>query len=160
MESKDEVETRTGRPRIQSIILFLIVVISVVLAGWTLVTVSNSSQIPSSDFVTLPGVPLSTRGEKVVFVSVLGVAQRGLAVGVSGYLMTVTGAPVTGAKVYMTYYLQNSYRTQVATTDQNGYFESYFPMNWTGSLSVTFTYLGDDEHQGLTQTLGVSGEGL
>jgi hypothetical protein len=159
MESKDEAGTRSKKARIQAIILFLIVVISVVLAGWTLVAVSNSSQIPSSDFVTLPTVPISTKGDKVVFVSVSEVAQKGLAVGVSGYLMTASGRPVTGAKVYMTYYLQGSYRTQAATTNQNGYFEARFPMNWTGWLSVVLTYFGDDQHQGLAQAFSVSGEG-
>lgn len=159
MDSKDVAERRSRKPKVQSIILLLIVVISLVLAGWALVTVSTSGQISSSDFVTLPTEHLSTKGDKVAFVSVSDVAQKGLAVGVRGYLMTASRTPVTGAKVYITYYLQGAYRTQAATTGQNGYFEARFPMNWTGWLPATLTYFGDDQHQGLTQVFSVSGEG-
>jgi hypothetical protein len=159
MESKHEVETRTRKPRIWSVALLLVVVILVALAGLALVTISTSSQVPSSDFVTLPAEQLSTNGDKVAFVSVSDVAQNGLAVGVRGYLMTGSGTPVAGAKVYMTYYLRGAYRTQVGTTNQNGYFEVRFPMNWTGWLPVTLTYFGDAQHQGLTQVFSVSGEG-
>ncbi len=159
MESKHEAE-RGRRPNTQTIALLLIVALSIVAAGWIMVTVSTTSQIPPSDFVTLPTTPLSTKGEKVMFVSVSAVGQKGVAVGVKGYLMTASGAPVAGAKVYMTYYLQGAYRTQLATTDQNGYFEAQFPMNWTGWLPLTLTYFGDDQHQGLTKIFSVSGENL
>jgi len=158
MAGKNVTEPERRRPRVQGALLLLIVVILVVLAGWALVTVGGRSQIPSSDFVKLPTTPLSFKGEKVVFVSVSNIDQNGLAVGVDGYLKTASGAPVSGAMVYMTYYLQGSYRTQVATTDQNGYFEAGFPMNWTGGLPLTLTYFGDDQHQGLTQTFIIPGD--
>jgi hypothetical protein len=96
----------------------------------------------------------------VQFVSVSPVPSSSVAVGVKGYLMTSSGQPVSGAQVYLTYYLQGSYRTQVATTDQNGYFQAVFPMNWTGWLPITLTYFGDNQHQGLTQNFSVTGEGL
>jgi len=159
MESKHEAE-RGRRPNTQTIALLLIVALSIVAAGWIMVTVSTTSQIPPSDFVTLPTTPLSTKGEKVMVVSVSAVGQKGVAVGVKGYLMTASGAPVAGAKVYMTYYLQGAYRTQVATTDQNGYFEAQFPMNWTGWLPLTLTYFGDEQHQGRTQVSSVSGQNV
>jgi hypothetical protein len=158
MAGKNVTEPERRRPRVQGALLLLIVVILVVLAGWALVTVGGRSQIPSSDFVKLPTTPLSFKGEKVVFVSVSNIDQNGLAVGVDGYLKTASGAPVSGAMVYMTYYLQGSYRTQVATTDQNGYFEAGFPMNWTGGLPLTLTYFGDDQHQGLAQTFIIPGD--
>ena len=158
MESKDETKERSKKLGVQSIILLLIVVMSIVLAGWALVLVSTSFQLPSGDFVALPDTPFSTQGNKVVFVSVTSVSQKGLAVGVRGYLMTSTGAPVAGVKVYLTYYLQGSYRTQVVTTGQDGYFEAHFPMNWTGWLPVTLTYFGDGQHQGIAQVASVSGE--
>ena len=159
MESNDAAQSKTRRPRVQSIILLLILVISVVLAGWALVLVSRSSQVPPSDFVTLPATRVSTQGSKVIFVSVSGVSRGNLMVGVEGFLRTPSGTSVTGANVYMTYYLRGSYRTQVATTDQNGHFEALFPMNWTGWLPITLCYFGDDQHQGLTQVFSVSGEG-
>jgi len=158
MESKGETKQRRGKPRVQSVILLLIVVISIVLAGWALVVVSTGFLIPTGDFVALPQMSLSTHGSKVVFVSVTGVSQQGLADGVKGYLMTSSGAPVGGAKVYMTYYLEGAYRTQVVTTGQNGYFEAHFPMNWTGWLPVALTYFGDGQHQGIAQNASVSGE--
>jgi len=159
MEIKNETKERSRKPRVQSIMLLLIVVISIVLAGWALVVVSTSFQIPQGDFVALPNTPLSTQGNRVVFVSVAGVSQKGLAVGVKGYLMTSTGASVAGVKVYMTYYLQGAYRTQVVITGQDGYFEAHFPMNWTGWLPVTLTYFGDGQHQGIAHVASVSGEG-
>jgi len=160
MESKDKTKERHRKPRVQSIILLLIVAISVVLAGWALVVVSTNFQMfnTAGDFVPLPNTPLSTQGTKVVFVSVVGVSQKGLSDGVKGYLTTSTGAPVAGVKVYMTYYLEGAFRTQVVSTDQNGYFEAHFPMNWTGWLPVTLTYLGDGQHQGIAQIASVSGE--
>jgi len=142
----------------QSIVILLVLVLSIATAGWIMMTVSTTSQLPTSDFVTLPTTPLSSKGEKVKFDSVIAITEGNVAVGVKGHLLTASGAPVAGVKVYMTYYLQGSYRTQVATTDQNGFFQALFPMNWTGWLPVTFTYFGDDQHQGLSQKLGVSGE--
>jgi len=158
MEGKNEAKPGPTRPRAQSVIFLLLIVVLIVLAAWVLVTVGSRSQIPSSDFVKLPTNQLSVKGENVVFVSVSNIAQNGLAVGVEGYLKTASGAPVTGAEVYMTYYLQGAYRTQVATTDQNGHFEARFPMNWTGGLLLTLTYFGDDQHQGLTKTFSIPGD--
>jgi len=158
MESKDETRQSRRKPRVQSIIILLIVAISIVLAGWALVVVGTNFQISPGNFVALPHTPLSTQGSKVAFVSVAGVSQNGLAVGVKGYLMTTTGAPVAGAKVYVTYYLEGTYRTQVVTTGQDGYFEAHFPMNWTGWLPVTLTYFGDVQHQGTAQISNISGE--
>lgn len=158
MASSDEAE-RSRSPGLQATMLVLVVV-SIVLAAWLLVTVSTTSQVPSSDFVSLPTTPLSTKGEKMKFVSVSAIARAGMAVGVRGYLQAASGKPVVGATVYMTYYLQGAYRTQAATTDQNGYFEARFPMNWTGWLPLTLTYFGDDQHQGLKQVFSVSGEHL
>ena len=158
MAGKDTTEPGRARSRVQAVILLLIVAIMFLLAGWALVTVGSKGQIPSTDFAKLPTTQISSNGEKVVFDSVSTILQNGLAVGVTGYLRTASGAPVTGAKVYMTYYLQGSYRTQVATTDQNGYFEAHFPMNWTGGLPLTMTYYGDDQHQGLMQKFSIPGD--
>ena len=160
MASKHDAEPRK-RFKTQSIVILLIVVVAVVVAGWALVTVSTTSDVPVSDFVTLPTAQLSTSGGQTKFVSISAIGQRGgVAVGVKGYLQFVSGSPVGGAKVYMTYYLRGAYRTQVATTDQNGYFQASFPMNWTGWLPITLTYFGDDQHQGLAQVFSVSGENL
>jgi hypothetical protein len=87
------------------------------------------------------------------------VAQKGVAVGVRCYLRAVSGVPVAGATVCFTYFLVK-YRTQAATTDQNGYFQVHLPMNWTGWLLLTLTYFGDEQHQGLEQQFSVSGENL
>jgi hypothetical protein len=157
MERKDEVES-SRKPNVTTVLISLIVLILVVLSGFALVTIAANSQIPSSDFVTKPTAQLSTAGDSVSFVSVSDVSQSGLAVGVQGYLMTTSGVPVTGAKVYITYYLRGAYRSQAAVTDQNGHFDARFPMNWTGWLPVTLTYLGDDQHKGLTQAFSVAGE--
>ncbi len=159
MASQHEAE-QGKRPRIQTMVIILVVIISIVLAGWVLVTISTASQVPSSDFVSLPTTPLSNKGERVMFVRVSAIAQAEVAVGVKGYLQAISGVPIAGATVYMTYYLRGAYRTQAATTDQNGYFEARFPMNWTGWLPVTLTYFGDEQHQGLTQVFSVSGENL
>jgi hypothetical protein len=159
VEKSDGAEA-SRKPRITAILIALIVLILVVLTGFALVTVGTTSHIPSSDFVARPTAQLSTTGVRVSFVSVSDVARNGLAVGAQGYLMTASGAPVNGAKVYMTYYLQGTYRTQIATTDLNGHFEALFPMNWTGSLLITLTYLGDGQHQGLTHVFSVAGEGM
>jgi hypothetical protein len=159
LKNKDEAEPKSRRLGIQSIILLVIVGISVVFSAWALVTVSTVGQLPPSDFVSLPTTPLSTKGVSVNFVNVAPINQGGgVAVGVTGYLMTASGAPVSGAEVYMTYYLQGAYRTQVTTTDQNGLFQARFPMNWTGWLPLTLTYFGDDQHQGLARLLSLTGE--
>ncbi len=159
MASNDEAERRR-RPSIKGIITILIIVGAVILAAWTLATISTASQIPPSAFVKLPTTPLSKNGQSVMFGSVSAVAQKGVAVGVKGYLETASGLPVVEAKVYAQYYLQGEYRTQAATTDQNGYFEIHFPMNWTGWLPLTLTYFGDDQHQGLMVLSSVSGQNL
>ena len=86
--------------------------------------------------------------------------QGSVAMGVKGYLVTPSGQPVAGASVYVQYYLQGAYRTQVGTTDQNGYFEIHFPMNWTGWLPLTMIYFGDAQHQGVRQTVSLAGENL
>jgi hypothetical protein len=158
MDNKRETVEKTRWPSVQSTILLIVLAISIVVVGWVLVDVSTHSQVPSSDFVTLPITPLSTQGGSVVFASVSGVPQGNLIVGVQGYVRTPTGTPVTGVQVYMTYYLQGSYRTQVATSDQNGHFQALFPMNWTGWLSIKLTYFGDSQHQGLTQSFSIPGE--
>ncbi len=158
MEDKNEAQRTNRKPRVSTILLLLIIAVSVALTGWGLMSVSSRFQIPTSEFVTLPTTQLSTTGNKVVFVSVSDIGQKGTAVGVQGNLMTATGTPVAGAKVYLTYYLSGYYRTQVAITDQNGHFEAQFPTNWTGYLPVTLTYFGDDRHQGLTQPFKVAGE--
>ena len=160
MASKDDAESRK-RFKTQTIVILLIVVVSIVVAGWALVTVSTTSDVPVSNFVPLPSAQPSTKGDQTKFVSISAIGQRGgVTVGIKGYLQTLSGAPVSGAKVYMTYYLRGAYRTQVATTDQNGYFQARFPMNWTGWLPITLTYFGDDQHQGLVQVFSVSGENL
>lgn len=158
MESVNE-EPKKG-PRFQTVILLLILAIAIAATAWVMVTVSTTSQISHTDFVTLPTTPLSKSGNVVVFSSISAIGQKGVAVGVQGDLKTAVGQPVAGVKVYITYYLQGSYRTQVATTDQNGHFEARFPMNWTGWLPVTLTYFGDDQNQGLTKVFSVSGENL
>ncbi len=159
MISNDEAERRR-RPSVKNAIAVFVILIAVILTAWALVTVSNASQIRSSSFVALPTTPLSKTGQSVMFASVSPVGQNGVAVGVKGFLETSTGKPVVGAKVYAHYYLQGEYRTQVTTTDQNGYFEIDFPMNWTGWLTLTLTYFGDGQHQGLAVIFSVSGENL
>jgi len=125
-----------------------------------MVTVSHAFQIQPSDFVTLPSTHLSRSGTVTVFASVTPIVQNGLAVGVEGYLQTASGQPVAGAQVYAQYYLENAYRTQVGTTDSNGYFQINFPMNWTGWLPLTMTYFGDSQHEGLQQAVSLPGENL
>lgn len=156
--AKNSEAERQKRISYQSVLMIVVVVISIIVAGWTLVTVSTTSQVPSSDFVTLPNQPLSNKGDLVRFVGVTAISQKGVAVGVKGYLRTASGAPVSGATLYLTYFLDFSYRTQVITTDQNGYFQVYFPMNWTGWLPLTGIYFGDAQHQGLKQDFSVPGE--
>ncbi len=159
MISNDEAERRR-RPSLKNTIAGLVILIAVILAAWALVTVSNASQIRPSNFVTLPNTPLAKTGQSVTFASVVPVGQNGVAVGVKGFLKSSSGQPVVEAQVYAQYYLRGVYRTQAVTTDQNGYFEFHFPMNWTGSLTLILIYFGDEQHQGLRVVLGVSGEDL
>ena len=159
MISNDEAERRR-RPSVRDILSALVILISVILAAWTLITVSSESQIRPSNFVVLPTTPLSKTGQSATFASVSAVGQNGVAVGVKGFLKSPSGQPVVGAQVYAQYYLQGEYRTQVGTTDQNGYFEIHFPMNWTGWLTLTLIYFGDGQHQGLKVVFSLSGEGL
>ena len=166
MASNDEAEPRRSRPSVKSIVALLILVILVLMSAWSLATISKIGQIwllgvsPSSTFVNLPKTPLSNHGQPVMLVSINTISQKGLAVGVSGYLDTTSGQPVVGAKIYLQYYVNGAYETQVSTTDQNGYFEIHLPINWDGSLPVTFTYFGDDQHQGLTLNSSLPGENL
>ncbi len=159
LQSQSEAEPKSRKPRVQSILILLIVLIIIGMTAWVLATVATGSQIPPSDFVAMPTTPFSTAGDKVQFTSVSDIAQNGLAAGVQGYLKTVSGAPVSAGTVYVTYYADGSYRTQVTTTDQNGHFVFHFPVNWTGWLPVTLTYFGDNQHQGLRQGFQVAGEG-
>lgn len=158
--ASNEGEIRRRRPGVKGIVALLVLVILVLLSAWALVTVSNISQIPPSTFVNLPTTPLSNGGQHVMLVSISTISQKGVAVGVKGYLDTTSGQPVVGAKIYVQYYLNGAYQTQVSTTGQDGYFEIHFPMNWTGSLPVTFTYFGDDQYQGLRLNSSLPGEGL
>jgi hypothetical protein len=154
-------KSNAKRINLQSAALMAVVLLVVVITGWALVVVSTTFQTPPSDFVTLPNSPISKSGVVVTFSNVTGVAGgRGVTVGVKGYLISATGGPVAGATVYMTYYLEGAYRTQVTTTDQSGYFEAHFPMNWTGWLPLTITYFGDVQHRGSTQLFSVTGENL
>ena len=158
MSSEQTVSRR--RINYRSMILLVIVALVVVAAGAVLAVVSTTFQIPSADFVVLPSTPRSTSGVVADFSQVSAIVSRGAAVGVKGYLLTSSGSPVAGANVYMTYYFEGSYRTQVAVTDVNGYFETHFPMNWTGWLPLTLAYFGDAQHKGLTKIVNLSGENL
>ena len=151
-------QSNAKRVSLQSIAL-VIIVITIILTGWALVTVSSTLP-PPSDFVILPNTPMSKSGLAVTFSNVSSLMANGVANGVSGYLLTASGNPVSGATVYMIYYFQNSYRTERATTDQTGYFMEYFPMNWTGSLPLTVVYFGDSQYKGVQQVVSVSGENL
>jgi hypothetical protein len=138
----------------------LVIAVLIVLSAFTLVTVSKTFQIPPSDFVTLPSTPVSNTGEVVVLDAVSPIVENSLAVGVQGYLKTASGQPVAGAKVYVQYYLEGAYRTQVGITDSNGFFQIRFPINWTGWLPLTVVYYGDGQHQGLQQVVSLPGENL
>lgn len=158
MTIKNQSNIKPGRLGVQSLAI-IAVVLAIIVTGWALVTVSSTLP-PPTDFVTLPDTPLSKSGLAVTFTKISPVTANGVSVGVSGYLVTSSGDPVSGASVYMTYYFQGSYRTEVATTDQNGYFTEHFPMNWTGSLPLTLVYFGDGQHKGTKQVVEVSGENL
>lgn len=157
-----ENESNQGRARPRFIAFILLIIIGVAIAGVVLVTVSSTFQWTSSDFTTLPTGGITRQGIAVTFtnVSPLYSSSKEVAVGVQGYLQTASGSPVAGAQVYMTYFFEGAYRTQMATTDQNGYFQATFPMNWTGWLPLTVTYFGDSQHRGLTRVLSITGETL
>jgi hypothetical protein len=159
MAINDEAESRRRRPGVKTIASLLVLVILVVLSALALVTISSITQIPPSTFVNLPTTPLSSKGQSMMLVSIGTVFQKGVAVGVKANLETMSGQPVVGAKVYVQYFFNGAYKTQVGTTGQNGYLEIHFPINWDGSLPVTFTYFGDDQHQGFTLRYSLPGEG-
>jgi flagellar basal body-associated protein FliL len=160
MASNDEAERRRRRPGLILVIALVILILVIVASAFALTTVSKTTQLPPSDFAPLPTTPLSTNGTSVVFTSIGPITKKGVSVGLQGYLQTGTGQGIAGANVYAHYYYQGDYRTQVATTDQNGYFQIIFPMNWTGWLPVTLTYFGDTQHQGQTAVYSVQGESL
>jgi len=157
MTVEEQSNARRSVP-LRSLVLVALVIV-IVLTGWALVTVSSTLP-PPSDFVVLPNTPLSKAGVAVTFSNVSPIVVKGVSSGVSGYLVTVSGSPIAGATVYMTYFFQGSYRTQQATNDQTGYFTERFPMNWTGSLPLTLVYFGDGQHKGVQQIVSVSGENL
>ena len=155
VEQRSDAKRRIG---IRSFVLVALVIV-IIITGWALVTVSSTLP-PPSDFVALPNTPLSKSGLAVTFSNVSPTVANGVPNGVSGYLVTVSGNPVSGATVYMTYFFQGSYRTEQATKDQTGYFTAHFPMNWTGSLPLTLVYFGDGQHKGVQQVVNVLGENL
>jgi hypothetical protein len=144
----------------QTVLIGLVVVFLVLLSAYAMVMVARTFEIRSSDFVTLPTTPVSKSGEVVTLVSVSPIVENNLAVGVQGYLQSPSGQPVAGASVYVQYYFEGSYRTQVSVTDSSGFFFIRFPMNWTGFLPLTVVYFGDSQHQGLHQLVSLPGESL
>jgi hypothetical protein len=132
----------------------------VVLTAFALVTVSRTFEIRPSDFVAMPTTPVSKTGTVVLLSSVSPIVENNLAVGVQGYLTTESGQPIIGASVYVQYYLEGSYRTQVGVTDANGFFQIHFPINWTGWLPLTIVYFGDTQHQGVQRLVALPGENL
>jgi uncharacterized membrane-anchored protein len=144
--------------RVHSLALIAVVIV-IIITGWALVTVSSTLP-PPSDFVALPSTPLAKSGLAVTFANISPVMVNGVANGISGYLLTASGTPVSGATVYITYYFQGAYRTERAATDQTGYFAEHFPMNWTGSLPLTLIYFGDTQHKGIQQVISLAGENL
>ena len=155
-----ENQSNSSRPRTKYIAFILLAVICIAVAGATLVIVSSTFQWKASDFTVLPTNSLSTNGAAVTFANVQPIthSKHDVAVGVQGYLQTGSGSPVAGAQVYFTYYFEGAYRTQVATTDQNGYFQATFPMNWTGWLPITVTYFGDSQHSRRIRTVRLPGK--
>jgi len=156
----DAAEAGKRRANKQTIFLWFIVVVLIVLTAVAMVAVSRTFELRPTDFVTMPTTPVSKTGTVVVLSSVSTITENNLAVGVQGYLMTSSGQPVAGASVYVRYYLEGSYRTQVGTTDSNGFFQIHFPINWTGWLPMTITYFGDTQHQGVQQLFTLPGENL
>jgi hypothetical protein len=157
MQLRSKEAERKRKPPVQTIMLVLAFVTAMALAGWAIASIATAGQVAPSAFVPLPTTALSAKGVSTTFANVTAVFDEGMAVGVKGYLRTSSGTPVAGASVYMTYY-DNAYRTLVATTDQNGYFEARFPINWTGWLPLTLTYFGDDQHEGLKESFSVYGQ--
>ena len=153
-------EAGKGRVNKQTILVGLVVVVLVVLSAFALVTVTRTFEIRPSDFVTMPTTPVSKTGTVVLLSSVSPMVENNLAVGVQGYLTTALGQPVAGASVYVQYYLEGSFRTQVGITDSNGFFQIHFPINWTGWLPLTIVYFGDTQHQGVQQLVSLPGENL
>jgi len=153
-------EAGKGRVNRQTILVGLVVVVLVVLSAFALVTVTRTFEIRPSDFVTMPATPVSKTGTVVMLTSVSPIVENNLAVGVQGYLTTALGQPVVGASVYVQYYLEGSFRTQVGITDSNGFFQVHFPINWTGWLPLTIVYFGDTQHQGVQQLVSLPGENL
>jgi len=149
-----------GRLNKRTILVGLVVVVFIVLTAFAMVTVSRTFELRPSDFVTMPTTPISKSGTIVVLNSVVTIVDDNLAVGVQGYLTTSSGQSVAGASVYVQYYLEGSYRTQVGITDSNGFFQIHFPMNWTGWLPLTVVYFGDTQHQGVQQVFSLPGENL
>ena len=157
----NEAETGMGsRFNAKNVSILAVILLAVIVSGWALVTVSRAFQIPPSDFVTMPTTPLSRSGAVTKLVSVVSIVQNGVTVGVTGYLQSASGQAVSGAQVYAQYYLEGAYRTQVTTTDANGYFEIHFPMNWTGWLPLTLVYFGNGQHEGIQQIFSLPGEPL
>lgn len=151
---------RSSRLNFQTVVLFGVLLVAVIVSAMVLMVVSTSFQTPTSEFVTLPSTSKSTAGVAAGFSQISPIMSQGMATGVKGYLLTSSGSPVAGASVYMTYYFQGAYRTQVTSTDSNGYFEARFHMNWTGWLPLTLVYFGDAQHKGTTQVASVSGESM
>ena len=149
-----------GRLNKRTILVGLVAVVFITLTAFAMVTVSRTFELRPSDFVTMPTTPISKSGTVVVFNSVVTIVDNNLAVGVQGYLTTSSGQSVAGASVYVQYYLEGSYRTQVGITDSNGFFQIHFPMNWTGWLPLTVVYFGDTQHQGVQQVFSLPGENL
>ena len=149
-----------GRLNKRTVVIWLVVGVLVVLSAIALVTVSRTFEIRPSDFVTMPTTPVSKTGTLVVLSNVTTIMENNLAAGVQGYLMTASGQPLAGASVYVQYYLEGSYRTQMGVTDSNGFFQIHFPMNWTGWLPLTVVYFGDTQHQGIQQIVSLPGENL
>ena len=96
-----DVTGRRGPLNSKTVLVLLVLAVSIVASGWALVTVSRTFRIPPSDFVTLPTTPISKTGTVTVFTSVTPIVQNGMTVGVTGYLQTASGQPVSGAQVYV-----------------------------------------------------------
>jgi len=153
-------EAGKGRVNKQIILMGIVVVVLVVLSAFAIVTVTRTFEIRPSDFVKMPTTAVSKTGAVVLITSVSSIVENNLAVGVQGYLTTASGQPVEGASVYVQYYLEGDYRTQVGVTDSNGFFQIHFPMNWTGWLPLTMVYFGDTQDQGVQQIVSLPGENL
>jgi hypothetical protein len=160
LQHRTDKPSRKLRSLITGAAILSSIIILATLTGWVFVIVRGASEIPPSDFVSLPTTVVTTQGTTTMFLNVTTIFQSGLAVGVMGYLLTSTGTPIAGAKVYMTYFYEFAYRTQVTTTNQNGFFEALFPMSWTGWLPLTLTYFGGSQYRGLKKVFNLPGEHL